>query len=311
MCFHKEPLQWIRFAMESVLEQTLEDFELILVCDNPSYEEALTYIRNIQDRRIRLMINDTNIGPTKSFNKAISQAQGEYIARMDADDICFPERLEKQTAYLDSHPEASVCATDTHTIDKNGKIIRRNRYYGKHDRTLMFISNTIPHPTVMFRRCLLDIRTPLYNESYTYSQDYELWQHLLLKGHVIHTLDEVLLLYRKNAEQISTAKKDLQTAFFEKAQMSFIYGWLNDHGIIKHDDGHNTHILLKKASDAYASNPCRELMHIIYALYLNLGRYDRKYRLRYLADSNLIAFKVKLIFTLRLLFPRKRGVCHK
>ena len=308
MSFYREPLQWIRFAMESILAQTFRDFELLLVCDNPDYDEAIRYVKNITDRRIRLIINDVNIGPTRSFNKAIAQARGEYIARMDADDICMPERLEKQVACLDSHPEVSVCATNVHTIDRKGKTIRKNRYTRKHDRALMFISNNIAHPTVMFRKSLLDIRKPLYNEEYIYSQDYELWQHLLLKGHVIHTLEEVLLLYRKNEEQISSAKKSLQTELFEKAQKSFISGWLHNHGIINSESCNSLHEMLDKASAAYRSKPSNELTHIIYALYLRLGRDSLRYKFRYLCDRNLIAFKVRFIFTLRLLFARKRQI---
>ena len=306
MSFYREPLQWIRFAMESILAQTFQDFELLLICDNPDYDEAIRYVKEITDRRIRLTINDVNIGPTRSFNMAIAQAQGEYIARMDADDICMPERLDRQVAYLDAHPEVSVCATNIHTIDENGKIIRKNRYDRKHDRALMFISNNIAHPTVMFRQSLLDIRKPLYNEDYIYSQDYELWQHLLLKGHVIHTLEEALLLYRKTEEQISTAKKPLQTELFEKAQKSFISGWLSNHGIIESEDCEDIHKMLEKASFTYRSEPSKELTYIIYALYLSLGRHDLKYRFKYLWDRNLIAFRVRFIFTLRLMFARKR-----
>lgn len=311
MSFYKEPLQWIRFAMESVMGQTFGDFELILVCDNPSHEEAIAYVGSLQDNRIHLVINEVNIGPTKSFNRALALARGEYIARMDADDICLPERFSKQVAYLDAHPQVSVCATNTHTIDKNGNIIRRNRYDRKHDRALMFISNTIPHPTVMFRSSLLDLRKPFYNEDYIYSQDYELWQFLLLKGHVLHTLDEVLLLYRKNTEQISSAKRPIQEDLFEKARKSFISDWLLDRGIIMLEDSSDLNVMLHKASIAYAANECSELAHIIYALYLILGKEELKYRFRYLADRNLIIFKIRFIFTWRLMFAKRKELCRK
>ena len=116
MSFHNEPLQWIRFAVESISGQTFQDFELIIVCDNPDHNEGIAYIKSLQDPRIKFIKNPGNAGPTKSFNTAIAAAEGEYIARMDADDISLPERLETQVNYLDSHPEVSVCATDAHTI---------------------------------------------------------------------------------------------------------------------------------------------------------------------------------------------------
>ena len=292
--------------MESMLQQTFRDFELIIVCDNLENTEGIAYINGLQDSRIKLIVNPENMGPTKSFNIAIAASSGEYIARMDADDISLPERLERQVAYLDSHPETSVCATDTHNIDKDGKIKRRRRYRRKRDIALMFISNCIPHPSVMFRRSLLELRNPIYNEEYIYTQDYELWQFLLMKGHRFHMLDEVLLLYRKTKEQISSAKKAKQTELLRKAHSSLITSWLLRQEIVKSEDCDNLHVMLSKATDAFRSLSDKEdrkrLAFIIYVLYYSLGTTDRTYRLKYLVDKNLIAFRVRIIFTLRLLF---------
>lgn len=310
MSFHNEPLQWIRFAVESILEQTFKDFELIIVCDGPENSEGIAYIKELQDNRIRFILNPENIGPTRSFNIAIAVAKGEYIARMDADDISLPKRLETQVAYLDSHPDVSVCATDTHTIDKDDKIIRRNRYKRKKDSALMFISNCIAHPSVMYRSSLLEVRRPIYNEEYRYSQDYELWQFLILEGHKIHMLDQVLLLYRRHKIQISSSNKARQMELFKKAHKSFIINWLLNKGIISAEDSDNLKAMLGKSLKAYSSITDKEekkqLTHVIYVLYHNLGSLDWRYRIRYLADKNLIPFQVKFIFTFRLLFSSKK-----
>lgn len=310
MSFHDEPLQWIRLAVESLVEQTFKDFELIIVCDSPENFEGISYIQGQKDSRIKFIINPENLGPTKSFNIGIAAAGGEYIARMDADDICLPERLETQVAFLDSHPEVSVCATDTHTIDKDGKIIRHNRYKRKRDIALMFISNCISHPSVMFRHALLEVRNPIYNEDYIYSQDYELWQFLLLKGHKFHILDQVMLLYRKHKIQISSARKTKQVELFKKAHKSFINNWLLNHGIIRKNDCKDLKVMLRKASAAYSicesSEERRQLAHIIYVLYYSLGTFDWKYRLSYLTDKNLIVRRIKFILTFRLLFSGKK-----
>ena len=124
MSICNEPLPWLRLAVESIQNQTSGDFEFIIVCDNPAFEEGIAYISQTaaEDSRIRMIVNESNIGPTKSFNKAIAAAEGEYIARMDADDIAFPERFEKQIAFLDANPHISVCATDVHIIDTDGNI---------------------------------------------------------------------------------------------------------------------------------------------------------------------------------------------
>lgn len=307
MSFCNEPLQWIRFAVESVLEQTFRDYELIIVCDNPANTEGISYIEDLDDKRIILIVNKENIGPTRSFNSAIASSKGEYIARMDADDICLSERLARQVEYLDCHPEVSVCATDTHSIDRSGKIIRRNRYRKKHDHRLLAISNCIAHPSVMFRRSLLEIRNPLYNEDYIYSQDYELWQFLLLKGIRFHTLDQALLLYRRSDEQISSAKRRKQAELFKKAHKKFITEWLIANGITSSEDT-DLKVMLKKASRAY-SEACKEdrkqLKYIIHVLYFSLGTIDKKYRLLYFFDRNLIAFRIRFIYTYRLLFSTR------
>lgn len=309
MSFCNEPLQWIRFAVESIMKQTFTDFEVIIVCDNPKYTEGIEYIKGLSDGRIKLLLNQKNLGPTKSFNTGISASCGEYIAKMDADDISLAERLAKQVEYLDAHPEISVCATDVHRISPEGKIIRRNRYRNKRDQSLLLIQNCIAHPSVMYRRSLLELRDPLYNEDFKYAQDYELWQFLTLKGCRLHTLEEALLLYRNSPQQISRAKRSTQAGFFKKAHKAFVTQWLISHYIIDADDTSDLKVMLAKCSHAYSScsdNECRKnLAHIIYVLYFALGTGSPGYRLRYLFDRNLIAFHHRFVYSFRLLFSRK------
>ena len=333
MSCYNEPLQWIRLSVQSILKQSFKDFEIIVVCDNPSYAEALAYIQDVKesDPRVKLIVNEINLGPTKSFNTAIAVAKGEYIVRMDADDIALPERFAKQVEFLDSHPQISVCATDTHAIDSNGNIIRRNCYKRKRETVLNIISNSIAHPSVMFRKNLEELRTPLYNEEFIYSQDYELWQFLILKGIRFHTIDEALLLYRKSSGQISAAKKQKQVALFKQAHKSFILNWLLQHKIISADDCDDLKTILSKASAAFrelsktydtssdtanrhAQQTEKEygteedksyLAYIIYVIYFSLGTDKWIYRLKYLTDSNLIALRIKFVYTFRLFFSSK------
>ena len=322
MSCYKEPLQWMNLSIQSILEQTFKDFEFILVCDNPDSGEHTSFIREVckSDPRVKLIVNETNIGPTKSFNIAIAAAKGEYIARMDADDIALPDRFAKQVQFLDSHPEIGVCATDTHAIDTDGNLTRRNCYKHKRETVLNIISNSIAHPSVMFRKNLLKLRSPLYNEDFIYSQDYELWQFLILNGVGFHTLEEALLLYRKSSGQISSAKRQTQISLFKKAHKSFILNWLLKHEIITDRDCDDLTTILSKTSAAYRRLPqnsssgtslisgpeCRDfLAYIIYVLYFSLGTDKWIYRLRYLTDRNLIVLRVKFVYTFRLFFSRK------
>lgn len=332
MSCYNEPLQWIRLSIQSILEQTFKDFELIVVCDNPDYSEGLAHIREVchSDSRVRLIVNETNLGPTRSFNIAIAASNGEYIARMDADDIALPERFARQVEFLDSHPQISVCATDTHAIDANGNIKRRNCYKRKREAVLNIISNSIAHPSVMFRKDLLELRSPLYNEEFIYSQDYELWQFLLLNGKRFHTLEDALLLYRKSSGQISSSKRQKQVSLFKQAHKSFILNWLLQNDIIEDNDRSDLKVIMSKASAAfrdlsearnssdtanglslkaekkYGTEEAKSfLAHIIYVIYFSLGTDRWIYRLKYLTDSNLIVLRIKFVYTFRLFFSRK------
>ena len=310
MSICNEPLPWLRLAVESIQNQTSGDFEFIIVCDDPAFEEGIAYISKAaaEDPRIHLMVNDANIGPTKSFNKAIAASNGEYIARMDADDVAFPERFEKQITFLDSHPEISVCSTDIHVIDINGNIIRRNKYKKKRRQALNIILNSMVHPSVMYRRSLLEERSPIYNEDYLYSQDYELWTFLMLKGHKFHTLTEALMLYRKSPSQISSTKSHIQLSLFKKAHREFIINWLLSRDIITKNDTSDLETMLRKASAALriTDGEDREyLSFIVYILYFSIGTYSWTWKLRYLFDRNMIVFKIPFICTFRLLFSSK------
>lgn len=310
MSLYNEPMQWIREAVGSVLSQSFKEFEFVIICDRPQYLEAISYIETLQneDDRIVFICNPENIGLTRSLNIGIKAARGEYIARMDADDICLPLRLEKQAAYMDAHPEINICATDAHIIDAEGKITRRNRYIKKTDPAELLISNILAHPSVMFRRSLLSLRDPFYNEEYRYSQDYELWQFLFLNGVLPHTLQEPLLLYRKSSNQVSAAQRSQQAECFKRAHRRLITDWLVNNKIIGREDCDDPGIMLQKASEAYgniAEEKRHALAHIIYVLYFSIGTHQWKYRLLYLLDRNLVVFKVKFIFTFRLFFSSR------
>jgi glycosyltransferase involved in cell wall biosynthesis len=293
--------------VESILNQTYRDFEFIIVCDDPAYDAGLEYIAKVAegDSRVIMIRNESNIGPTRSFNKAIAIAQGKYIARMDADDIAFPQRFEKQVAFLDAHSEISVCATDIHIIDMDGKTTRKNKYKNKGSQALNVIFNGMGHPSVMFGRSLLEERNPLYNEDYIYSQDYELWTYLILKGHKFHTINEPLLFYRKSESQISHAKNEIQNRLFKKAHREFIINWLLDRGIITPKDSADLKVMLNKASQALTDTSKDDkdweyLRNIVYVLYFSIGTYSWAWRFRYLFDRNMIAFRIPFIYTFRL-----------
>jgi|GEM_PF-5944458 len=309
-CLYKEKIEWIRQSVESILNQTYGLFEFIIICDNPDYQSAVDLLKEYSsaDPRIRLIVNEENIGITRSLNKGLELAKGGLVARMDADDIALPKRFEKQVDFLTRNPDISICGTDVHCIDGEGRITRRRKYRRHSSVRLLFFRNMICHPSVMFRKDILGLRNPLYDNGTRYSQDYELWTFLMMKGCRFHTLDEVLMLYRRSGKQISSAHRETQAQCFKKAHKAFVTQWLISKGIICHDDTDNVRLMLKKASEAYNRASVQDrgyLEVVIFTFYFTLSTSDRKYIWKYLTDSNGIMFKVPFHMTYLLLMSRK------
>ena len=126
MSVFKEPQEYLKHSIDSILTQSFKDFEFIIICDNPSDKNICNFLKVYKsiDYRIKLVINPTNMGLTKSLNIGLKLASGKYIARMDADDICMHERLYKQVAYLENNPEISVCGTNRYYI-VNDKVVKK------------------------------------------------------------------------------------------------------------------------------------------------------------------------------------------
>lgn len=208
MSVYKEPVDWIRQSIDSILEQSFCDFEFIIVNDNPTRElnEQVLNAYIQKDSRIRVLNNEANIGLTKSLNRALSISRGEYIARMDADDISSPERLKKQVEFLDKHRDYILVGTWIAKIDENGARLENTWQYESKDRWLKskFILNSqICHPAAMFYR---EINGSLlqYDEGLKYAQDYSLWASIMGNGKFFN-IPEELYNYRISAQQISCA----------------------------------------------------------------------------------------------------------
>lgn len=107
MSVYKEPLDWMAQSIDSILNQIYSDFEFLIVDDNPTDDKLIYFLNDYQkkDSRIKIIVNEQNVGLTKSLNIAIKQAQGKYIARMDADDISCKNRFQVQYDYMEQHLE--------------------------------------------------------------------------------------------------------------------------------------------------------------------------------------------------------------
>lgn len=139
-------------TINSVLKQTYQNFELLIV-DNASTDETQGVIKKIKDKRIRLVINEVNRGQTYSINRGLRLARGVYIARIDADDLMLPTRLEKQVAFMEQYPEYGLCGSWVQYItDDNRKaIIVKTCTSDWSLRAMQRIACGVYHPAVMMR----------------------------------------------------------------------------------------------------------------------------------------------------------------
>lgn len=188
--------KYLKEAIESILNQSFKDFELILINDG-STDSSTEIVKSFNDQRIVFIDNGGNIGLSKSFNKGIALAKGTYIARMDADDIATPERLEKQLKYLEANPEIDILGSAITIINEHGQNIGKASKPLTHEgiKWQSLFSTPLLHPTVMARAQILKNHT--FNENLHNSEDYELWSRLLWKTETrFANLSEALLKYR-------------------------------------------------------------------------------------------------------------------
>ncbi|PZD74199.1 Putative glycosyltransferase EpsE [Acaryochloris thomasi RCC1774] len=199
---------YLRESVSSILNQTFSNFEFVIIDDasNDNTWDILTSLSK-QDERIKLIRNKQNIGLTRSLNKGLVIAQGELIARQDADDISLPIRFEKQVQFLDQRPSAVLVSGCYEYIDAEGISFKTVRVAGGPDITawyLLFYNRIGAHGLAMFRRQVV-AEIGGYSEDYRYSQDYELWSRLVDTGDLV-VLPDVLQLYRRDHDSSISVK---------------------------------------------------------------------------------------------------------
>ncbi len=219
--------RFLEEAVRSLLSQSFKDFEL-LVIDDASTDGSVDILESIVDHRVKLYRNERNLGVSCSLNKGINIARGEYIARMDGDDISLPLRIDKLVEFLDANRDVCVVGVNCCLIDSTVVISlvekRLETVSPSEIRAMLPVTNCIAHPGIMIRR---DIATLFqYQVVHRHSQDYDLWLRLSAAGHRVGKLDEVLLKYRIHQSSI-TAKSNRQTGGLKNIRTKILF--LLDH----------------------------------------------------------------------------------
>lgn len=203
--------RYIFNSVESILNQTYDNFELIIINDG-SNDGTYDILNGFDDARLKIL-NKKNEGLVKALNDGISLANGNYIARMDSDDIAYVQRLEKQVIFLEKNKDIDILCTDVDLIDENGIIIGcaidRDFSMEAIYNFMRFKSTGKPivHPSVMFRRGLID-EIGCYRE-FEACEDRDFWLRAI-QNHKIARINERLIKYRLNVNGISQSKSKQQ-----------------------------------------------------------------------------------------------------
>ena len=197
--------QFLREAVASVLAQSYPGFELIVV-DDASHDDSLSILQSFGDPRMRIIRHHTNVGASLSRNDALTEARGEFVAIMDADDVCAPTRLQRQVAFLDANPQVGLVGCGVYdNIDTSGAVLYTSQLPEDNEtiqRTLVerwcFL-----HPSIMFRRTLYE-SVGGYRKPFEPAEDHDFILRVLERCQA-HNLGERLVSYRLNPKGLSVA----------------------------------------------------------------------------------------------------------
>ena len=192
--------EYLPLAIESVISQSYQDIEIIALDDKSTdntLETLFSYAK--QDSRIRIIENAENIGLIRTLNKGIDLAKGQYVARMDQDDICSPERLDRQIQVLEQDEKLDLVSCKWTVIDENGRKLYKSlprTFTEKSNLLESFFGPPFGHPTVTIRTSTIKRYYYRFSENTKHIEDYDLWARMLLDGIRTRVLDEDLFQYR-------------------------------------------------------------------------------------------------------------------
>jgi len=225
MPVHNEPENVLRTAINSILKQTFTDFEFIIIND-ASENNAEEVILSYNDDRIKYYKNEVNLKVIKTLNKGLELATCEYIARMDADDISFRTRLEKQVKLLDENPEIGLVSAQCYIMPKR-QLITPPENHIEIEKILKYCVNCVVHPVAMFRKSVITNNNLKYSENHLHIEDYKLWIDMS-NVTKLHTIQEPLVWHRDWDSSVSRKYSKLQMI---NAKMLVFESILEDVGI--------------------------------------------------------------------------------
>jgi len=214
--------QYLKKAVDSVLSQTFEDFEFLII-DDCSIDNSVEIIKSYTDVRIQLIKNENNLGQTASLNMGLKFSKGEYIARIDQDDVSMPDRLKKQVKFLNNNLNVVAVGSFFTIIGSDGNSLLNKKLPVGSDSNLFYIitgHNPLIHPGVLFRKKVI-VELGCYREEYMPSEDIDLWLRLYQNSYVCDNIPEYLTCIRRHTAQVSINNLDEQNNNHTKAFYNF------------------------------------------------------------------------------------------
>lgn len=229
--------KYIYDAVSSILNQSYTNFELLILNDG-STDDSLKIIEQFNDNRITLINNESNLKLISTLNKGIALSKGEYIARMDADDICHVDRFKMQVEFMESNPDYILCGSWANIIDSHGTKKGTIKRIDQHDllKVNMLFTTPFIHPTVFLRSSVL--KNEEYSHEALHCEDLELWMRLSEKYNgKFYNVPEYLLNYRIHESNISVQHLAFQTCHRKeviKAYLLRLLGSISNEGLSFH-----------------------------------------------------------------------------
>lgn len=273
MSVYNERFEWVQKAVESILKQSFSDFEFIIIVDNPNIDEVVdNYLNDIsnKDCRVKIIRNEENVGLALSLNRGIEEAQGEYIARMDADDISEINRFELELDFIRS-TNSDIVSTNRIIIDEKDNVLSYPTDINEDPNIYLPYSSLIVHPTVLMKT--KTVKELNGYRAFPRSQDYDLWLRMLSANRKISILEKRLLRYRVRTSSL-TNKNRLQQFYIHQYQKKLFKERIK-YGVDSFSVEGLEHYLSSKRITEERNRKCIKVMEILESAQLKMNNGDR------------------------------------
>lgn len=220
MCVYIEPIEYVENAVESIVKQTYRNLEIIIIIDNANRKDVVQYLEELNDIRVHYYINEKNLGLATSLNIGLRVCHGKYIARMDADDIAVPERIEQQYIYIKKN-RVDILGGSAYVIDEKGIKIGQIKppILDKFIQEYIMCGGALPHPTWFAKKSVFQ-RLEGYREI-TSIEDYDFLIRGILHGYKFGCLQNTVIYYRRNLKGISQNNKGRQAVLSKLLRLQY------------------------------------------------------------------------------------------